>query len=133
MGRLQLSRGFATSYTSTVTCEYLSNLINVMHVFNQVCVGHSPMHAWFLVIAFVLEVCVCVCSCVCVHVCMFMCVCSCVCICVSVRVYVSVGLSVSISLSVCVTLCVCMHACVCIYVLAPKVKITNGMIQVPYN
>ena len=81
MGRLQLSRGFATSYTSTVTCEYLSNLINVMHVFNQVCVGHSPMHAWFLVIAFVLEVCVYVCVCVCVCVCVYVCVCVCVCVC----------------------------------------------------
>ena len=54
---------------------------------------------------------------------------SCVYICVSVCVYLSVGLSVSISLSVCVHACVC----VCIYVLAPKVKIINGMIQVPYN
>ena len=75
MGRLQLSRGFATLYTSTVTCEYLSNLINVMHVFNQVCDGHSPMHAWFLVIAFVL-----VCVCVSVSVCASVCLCAYMCL-----------------------------------------------------
>ena len=84
MGRLQLSRGFATTYTSTVTCEYLSNLINIMHVLTQVCVGHSPMHAWFLLIAFVLEMYVCVCVCVCVFVCVCVCVRVCECVCVSV-------------------------------------------------
>ena len=44
-------------HTSTVTCEYFSNLINVMHVFNLVCAGQMIVHAWFLIIAFVLEVC----------------------------------------------------------------------------
>ena len=104
-------------------------------MYSTICSGHKPVHAWFLVIAFVLEVGVCVYVCVCVCVCVFVCACLhvCLCVCSHVCVCLSVSVSVSISLCVCVILCICMHECVCIYVLAPKVKVTNGMIQIPYN
>ena len=114
-------------YNCTVTCEYFSNLINVMHVFNQVCAGHRPVHAWFFVIAF--------CSrSLCVYVCVFMCMCSyvcscvcfhvCMCVHVCVCVYVSVCVSVSVSvlyLCLCYSVCACMRECVFMS-LPPRLK-----------
>ena len=50
-----------------VTCGYFSNLINIMHLFNHMCAGQRHVHAWFLIIAFALEVGMCVRVCVCPH------------------------------------------------------------------
>ena len=106
-----------------------------MHVFNQVCAGHRPVQALCLVIAFLLEVCVCGCVCVfvCAHGCVFAYVFMCVYVCASVCVCLYLCLCLYVCLCLCVLFCLCMYTCVCIYVLAPKVKITNGMIQIPYN
>ena len=88
-------------------------VINVMHVFNQVCAGHRPVQAWFLVIAFLLEVCACgcVCACVCIFVCVRACVHGCVFVCVFMCVYVCA------SVCVCLYLCLCLYVCLCLCVI----------------
>ena len=53
---LGVQERWSISGTSTVTCGYFSNLINIMHLFNHMCAGQRHVHAWFLIIAFALEV-----------------------------------------------------------------------------